>query len=40
MFGILNLYGDRTHLNQYYSILKLLCLSFWFFVALYRLEMS
>ena len=26
MFGILNLYGDRTQLNQYYSILKLLFL--------------
>ena len=40
MFGILNLYGDRTQLNQYYSILKLLFLSVLVFVALYRIEMS
>ena len=26
MFGILNLYGDRTQLNQYYSILKVVFL--------------
>ena len=41
MFGILNLYGDRAQLNQYYSILKLLFLSVLVFCcSLDRLEMS